>query len=145
MKKKASDICVGVIGAGIMGSGHALYISESVKGARVAGIYDANATVAKKVASQIKKVSSYPVAVYNSIESLLADKNITAVIIASPDHLHAEHLSKALDAGKDVLCEKPLASNDSDAKKVAQIANKSKSIVGIGIMRRFDPTYLELK
>ena len=145
MKKKASDICIGVIGAGIMGSGHALYISESVKGARVAGIYDANATVAKKVASQVKKASSYPVAVYNSIESLLADKNITAVIIASPDHLHAEHLSKALDAGKDVLCEKPLASNDSDAKKVAQIANKSKSIVGIGFMRRFDPAYLELK
>ena len=145
MKKKASDICIGVIGAGIMGSGHALYISESVKGARVAGIYDANAIVAKKVASQVKKASSYPVAVFNSIESLLADKNITAVIIASPDHLHAEHLSKALSAGKDVLCEKPLASNDSDAKKVAQIANKSKSIVGIGFMRRFDPAYLELK
>ena len=42
MKKKASDICIGIVGAGIMGSGHALYISESVKGARVAGIYDAS-------------------------------------------------------------------------------------------------------
>ena len=55
MKKKASDICVGIVGAGIMGSGHALYISESIKGARVAGIYDANAIVAKKVASKVKK------------------------------------------------------------------------------------------
>ena len=145
MKKKASDICVGIVGAGIMGSGHALYISESIKGARVAGIYDANAIVAKKVASKVKKISSYPVTVYNSIESLLASKEITAIIIASPDQLHAEHLSMALAAGKDVLCEKPLASNDSDAKKVAQIANKSKSIVGIGFMRRFDPAYLELK
>jgi myo-inositol 2-dehydrogenase/D-chiro-inositol 1-dehydrogenase len=76
---------------------------------------------------------------------MLSAKEITAIIIASPDNLHAEHLSMAIAAGKDVLCEKPLASNDSDAKKVAQTANKSKSIVGIGFMRRFDPAYLELK
>jgi myo-inositol 2-dehydrogenase/D-chiro-inositol 1-dehydrogenase len=145
MKKKASDICIGVIGAGVMGSGHALYISESVKGARVAGIYDANKTVAGKVASKVKKISSLSVTVFDSIQSMLAAKEITAIIIASPDNLHAEHLSMAIAAGKDVLCEKPLASNDSDAKKVAQIANKSKSIVGIGFMRRFDPAYLELK
>ncbi len=145
MKKKSSDICIGVIGAGIMGSGHALYISESVKGARVAGIYDANTTVAMKVASKVKKIGGLSVTVYDSIQSMLAAKEITAIIIASPDNLHAEHLSMAVAAGKDVLCEKPLASNDSDAKKVAQTANKSKSIVGIGFMRRFDPAYLELK
>ena len=145
MKKKSSDICIGVIGAGIMGSGHALYISESVKGARVAGIYDANTTVAMKVASKVKKISGLSVTVYDSIQSMLSAKEITAIIIASPDNLHAEHLSMAIAAGKDVLCEKPLASNDSDAKKVAQTANKSKSIVGIGFMRRFDPAYLELK
>jgi myo-inositol 2-dehydrogenase/D-chiro-inositol 1-dehydrogenase len=145
MKKKASDISIGVIGAGIMGSGHALYISESVKGARVAGIYDANTTVARKVASKVKKIGGLSVTTYDSIQSLLADKEITAIIIASPDNLHAEHLSMAIAAGKDVLCEKPLASNDSDAKKVAQTANKSKAIVGIGFMRRFDPAYLELK
>ena len=56
MKKKASDICIGVIGAGVMGSGHALYISESVKGARVAGIYDANTTVAMKEMLWIRKI-----------------------------------------------------------------------------------------
>ena len=145
MKKKTSDIRIGVIGAGIMGSGHALYISESVKGARVAGIYDANTTVAMKVASKVKKIGGLSVTVYDSIQSMLAAKEITAIIIASPDNLHAEHLSMAIAAGKDVLCEKPLASNDSDAKKVAQTANKSKSIVGIGFMRRFDPAYLELK
>ena len=145
MKKKSSDICIGVIGAGIMGSGHALYISESVKGARVAGIYDANTTVAMKVASKVKKIGGLSVTVYDSIQSMLSAKEITAIIIASPDNLHAEHLSMAIAAGKDVLCEKPLASNDSDAKKVAQTANKSKSIVGIGFMRRFDPAYLELK
>lgn len=128
-----------------MGSGHALYISESVKGARVAGIYDANTTVARKVASKVKKIGGLSVTAYNSIQSLLADKEIKAIIIASPDNLHAEHLSMAIAAGKDVLCEKPLASNDSDAKKVAQIVNKSKAIVGIGFMRRFDPAYLELK
>ena len=145
MKKKTSDIYMGVIGAGIMGSGHALYISESVKGARIAGIYDANSAVARKVASKVKKIGGLSVTVYDSIQSMLAVKEITAIIIASPDNLHAEHLAMAIAAGKDVLCEKPLASNESDAKTVAQTANKSKVIVGIGFMRRFDPAYLELK
>ena len=145
MKKKTSDICMGVIGAGIMGSGHALYISESVKGARIAGIYDANSAVARKVASKVKKIGGLSVTVYDSIQSMLAVKEITAIIIASPDNLHAEHLAMAIAAGKDVLCEKPLASNESDAKTVAQTANKSNVIVGIGFMRRFDPAYLELK
>ena len=93
MKKKTSDIRIGVIGAGIMGSGHALYISESVKGARVAGIYDANTTVAMKVASKVKKIGGLSVTVYDSIQSMLSAKEITAIIIASPDNLHAEHLS----------------------------------------------------
>jgi myo-inositol 2-dehydrogenase/D-chiro-inositol 1-dehydrogenase len=76
---------------------------------------------------------------------ILDDQLVKAVIIASPDHLHANHLEQAILAGKDVLCEKPLASKEKDARKVAKLARNSKSIVGIGFMRRFDRPYQDLK
>jgi myo-inositol 2-dehydrogenase/D-chiro-inositol 1-dehydrogenase len=76
---------------------------------------------------------------------ILDDQQVKAVIIASPDHLHANHLEQAILAGKDVLCEKPLASKEKDARKVAKLVRNSKSIVGIGFMRRFDRPYQDLK
>lgn len=145
MKKKIGDIGIGVIGAGVMGQGHCSYISQSVKGARIVAIFDANKIVANQVAEQVKKAGKLPATVHDSISDLLNDKNVQSVIIASPDHLHAEHLAQALSAGKDVLCEKPLASTEADARRVSQLANNSKSIVGIGFMRRFDPAYQLLK
>ncbi len=145
MIKSAKDIGIGVIGVGIMGRGHALYLSEYVKGGKVVAIYDANLEVAKKVSKEVQKKTKVLPKVYSDLSTLLADKNVRAAIIASPDHLHANHLEQTILAGKDVLCEKPLASNEKDARKVAKLVRNSKSIVGIGFMRRFDRPYLQLK
>lgn len=145
MIKSAKDIGIGVIGVGIMGKGHALYLSDYVKGAKVVAIYDTNLSTANKVANEVFKKTKVLPKVYQEIEQLLGDKSVNAVIIASPDHLHANHLAKSVLAGKNVLCEKPLASTVREAKKVAKIVRQSKSIVGIGFMRRFDKPYQDLK
>ena len=145
MIKSAKDIGIGVIGVGIMGKGHALYLSEYIKGAKVVAIYDTNLSTANKVANEVFKKTKVLPKVYQEIEQLLGDKSVNSVIIASPDHLHANHLAKSVLAGKNVLCEKPLASTVREAKKVAKIVRQSKSIVGIGFMRRFDKPYQDLK
>lgn len=145
MIKSAKDIGIGVIGVGIMGKGHALYLSDYVKGAKVVAIYDTNLSTANKVANEVFKKTKVLPKVYQEIEQLLGDKSVNTVIIASPDHLHANHLAKSVLAGKNVLCEKPLASTVREAKKVAKIVRQSKSIVGIGFMRRFDKPYQDLK
>lgn len=145
MIKSAKDIGIGIIGVGIMGKGHALYLSEYVKGGKVVAIYDANLKTAQKVAMEVLKKTKILPKVYKDLSTLLGDKLVKAVIIASPDHLHANHLQQAVLAGKDVLCEKPLASREKDARKVAKLVRNSKSMVGIGFMRRFDLPYQQLK
>lgn len=145
MIKSAKDIGIGIIGVGIMGRGHALYLSDYVKGGKVVAIYDANLVTAQKVAKEVFKKTKVLPKVYKELSMILDDQQVKAVIIASPDHLHANHLEQAILAGKDVLCEKPLASKEKDARKVAKLVRNSKSIVGIGFMRRFDRPYLDLK
>ncbi|MEY3890617.1 MAG: hypothetical protein RLY62_799 [Actinomycetota bacterium] len=145
MIKSAKDIGIGIIGVGIMGKGHALYLSDYVKGAKVVAIYDTNLTTAANVAKEVFKKTKVLPKVYQDIDQLLGDKSVNSVIIASPDHLHAKHLTQSVLAGKNVLCEKPLASTVKEAKKVAKIVRESKSIVGVGFMRRFDKAYLDLK
>ena len=145
MIKSAKDIGIGIIGVGIMGRGHALYLSDYVKGGKVVAIYDTNLATAQKVAKEVFKKTKVLPKVYKDLSMILDDQLVKAVIIASPDHLHANHLEKAILAGKDVLCEKPLASKEKDARKVAKLVRNSKSIVGIGFMRRFDRPYQDLK
>jgi len=53
--KSAKDIGIGIIGVGIMGKGHALYLSDYVKGAKVVAIYDTNLTTAANVAKEVFK------------------------------------------------------------------------------------------
>lgn len=145
MIKSSKDIGIGIIGVGVMGRGHALYLSDYVKGGKVVAIYDANLATAQKVAKEVFKKTKVLPKVYKDLSMILDDQLVKAVIIASPDHLHANHLEKAILAGKDVLCEKPLASKEKDARKVAKLVRNSKSIVGIGFMRRFDRPYQDLK
>ena len=128
-----------------MGRGHALYLSDYVKGGKVVAIYDTNLAAAQKVAKEVFKKTKVLPKVYKDLTMILDDQLVKAVIIASPDHLHANHLEQAILAGKDVLCEKPLASKEKDARKVAKLVRNSKSIVGIGFMRRFDRPYQDLK
>jgi myo-inositol 2-dehydrogenase/D-chiro-inositol 1-dehydrogenase len=143
--KSSKDIGIGIIGVGVMGRGHALYLSDYVKGGKVVAIYDTNLAAAQKVAKEVFKKTKVLPKVYKELSMILDDQQVKAVIIASPDHLHANHLEQAILAGKDVLCEKPLASKEKDARKVAKLVRNSKSIVGIGFMRRFDRPYQDLK
>ena len=145
MIKGAKDIGIGIIGVGIMGRGHAFYLSDYIKGGKVVAIFDTNLATAQKVAKEVFKKTKVLPKVYKDLSMILDDQLVKAVIIASPDHLHANHLEQAVLAGKDVLCEKPLASKEKDARKVAKLVRNSKSIVGIGFMRRFDRPYQDLK
>ncbi|MCL5742873.1 MAG: Gfo/Idh/MocA family oxidoreductase [Acidobacteria bacterium] len=76
---------------------------------------------------------------------LLEDKSIDAVIIATPDHLHAQPLVDAVDAGKDVYVEKPLAHTIEDGFRMVDAVRRSRRIVAVGTQRRSYDLYQEAK
>jgi predicted dehydrogenase len=78
---------------------------------------------------------------YGSYEELLADKEIEAVYVPLPNHLHAEWVVKAADAGKHVLCEKPFALNAEEAEKAIRHAERKGVLVMEAVMYRFHPLW----
>lgn len=83
------------------------------------------------------------VAFYDSYESLLEDPNVEAVVIATPLWTHADMTIKALRAGKHVLCEKLMAHNITDAKRMVQAAEKEGKILSIGHQRHYSTLYAD--
>src|SRR5918998_3211041 len=74
---------------------------------------------------------------YATLEALLRDPDVDAVWIASPNHLHEEHARMALEAGKHVLAEKPLAITGSGARDLVDLAERRERRLAVGYQGRF--------
>ena len=83
--------------------------------------------------------------VYNRYDDILNDPEIDAVYIPLPNHLHKPWTLKALEAGKHVLCEKPLACNETEAGEMANKATETGLLLMEGFMYRFHPRSQRIK
>jgi inositol 2-dehydrogenase len=127
---------IGVLGVGEMGRRHAENLRRLVPEARLLAIADVAPDRARKAASELEIEQSY-----RSLEEMLAYKDLKAVLIATPDKFHAHAIRTAAAAGKDILCEKPLATNLADAHAALDAVAKAGVRLQIGFMRRYDPAY----
>jgi len=101
---------------------------------RVHALASRNSEVAKKWAEDLGIDKSY-----GSYEELLGDREIDAVYIPLPNSLHREWSVKALQAGKHVLCEKPLALTGEEVRQMIKTARDQKLVLMEGFMYRFHP------
>ena len=118
-KPKTPLVRLAIIGTGGMAGNHARHYQE-IPGCRVVAAVDVNRERATAFAAEHK----IP-AVYASVDELLAQAEFDAVSIVTPDAFHAPLSIQCLRAGKHVLCEKPLALNYADAKKMVAAAKKA--------------------
>ena len=127
----------GVIGAGRIGKVHAKTIAANPK-AKLAYIADAMPKAASDLATQYgAKVAS--------IEEIMKAKDVDAVLIGSPTGFHAEQIQAASNAGKAIMCEKPVSLSVDQIHDTLKMVKKNKSTLMIGFNRRFDPNFAELE
>src|SRR4051794_10606324 len=82
-----------------------------------------------------KKSRATPVR-YKDYKKLLDDRNVDAVVIATPDHWHALMFVDACNAGKDIYVEKPLSLTVTEGRRMVEVAERTKRIVQVGLQRR---------
>ena len=127
---------VGIIGAGYMGSAHARVYSE-IKEVDLIGICDFDPD--KKSLS-----GKYGCQFFSDFEDILK-KDIDVFSICTPTSTHPKIALKALEEGKHVLIEKPLALNPREGEEIIKKATKTGRLAGVGFLERFNPAIRRLK
>ena len=138
LNARVDTLRIGIIGTGNIGTSHARSLHHEVSGAQIAWLYDADTARASQLADELGANVAPDVA------RLIASSD--AVVIASPDALHAEQALMCLDAQRPTLCEKPLAPTVAQAQSVVDAeVDLGRRLISLGFMRRFDPGYVALK
>jgi predicted dehydrogenase len=140
-------ISLGHIGIGHRGTGLAwiasrLKTSHNVEMTAVCDLWKVNR---EKAAAKAHDVYGRAPRSFQYLEELLALEDVDAVIISTGDFQHAPLLKLAVEAGKDVYCEKPFANDLADAKAARDAARKFGAVVQIGTQHRSEPYQIAAK
>lgn len=132
------------VGFGLVGLGNiAARVAASAAaadGARVAAVQSRDSRKAEAFARR----HGVPAA-YTDFQHLVEDPGVDVVYLATPNAYHAEQAIAALDAGKHVLVEKPMALNVSEAQAMATAAQARGRTLGVGFHLRFHPVHIEIR
>lgn len=120
-----------------------LRVHEQVKTSKLASVVGIASRDGAKAAEEAGKLGISRS--FSSYEALLADPGIDAVYIPLPNHLHAEWVKKAADAGKHILCEKPFAMNAVEAAEAIGYARSKGVRVMEAFMYRFHPQWASVR
>jgi len=138
-----NSIVLGVIGSGGRGT-FVMTVFQKNPSVRVGGICDVYEPNLERALSTAAKGGSQPRA-YRNYKQLLDDRDIGAVLIATPEHWHHRMVLDALAAGKDVYVEKPLCQTPEQGAELVAAEKNSRNIVQVGMQRRSYDLYLEAR
>ena len=129
---------VAVIGTGFIGSVHARNLARH-PGVELVAVSDSNIEFAKKIAATTgaKAVSD--------VAEVFNNKDIQAVLIATPTDTHVDYLERAAEAGKAIYCEKPIGLDYAEAEKAVRTVRAAGVPAMLGFNRRFDASHAAVK
>ncbi|HET6566582.1 MAG TPA: Gfo/Idh/MocA family oxidoreductase [Rhodothermales bacterium] len=122
----------GLAGAGVIGQIRARALSKAPNGS-LSAVFDVNAAATGALAS------AHGAAAIERYEDLLGREDVDAVIVSSPPQFHEEQVITALEAGKHVLCEKPLANSPAAARRMVEAAKRTGQTLSTGFNHRYFP------
>ena len=127
-----------IIGMGGMAGWHCKNLKEEVPGIQIVGAYDIREEAKKTIDSM--GITNYP-----SPEALYADKQVELVLIATPNDTHKPYSIACLEAGKNVICEKPVTLNTAEFDDIVAVADKTGMFFTVHQNRRWDTDYLTVR
>lgn len=142
-KKLTKPVTVVLIGAGHRGSIYADYAVKNPGEMQIVAVADSNYKRRNAIRHRHKIPDSYA---FNTWQEVFNGPRIAdAVIIATPDDMHTQPCLAALDAGYDILLEKPIAPSEDECRMILEKAKAGKNIVGVCHVLRYSPYFRELK
>ncbi len=130
----------GIIGAGeIAGRSMGPALNRAAN-TRLAAVYSRSMDKAQAFAAKHKADKAY-----DSLEKMLADRELDVVYIATPNSLHASQTILAAQAGKHVLCDKPMALSVPDGERMIAACNKNNVKLGVVFQNRYHPAHFEAR
>ncbi|UCC72382.1 MAG: Gfo/Idh/MocA family oxidoreductase [Gemmatimonadota bacterium] len=131
---KDKSVQVGIVGCGAIAQLVHLPLLQEKENVRVAAVCDQNLAKARLVAERFEIAS-----VHSSVGRLLEDTSLDAVLVCTPNHLHAEQAEAALKAGTDVLCERPLGTSLEQVVQTLAVAKQTGQNLMVANNHRFRP------
>src|SRR5581483_8793690 len=122
-KPPSEKLNIGVIGVANQGR----YDLDNVRSQNIVALCDIDDNYLAAAAKDLPDAK-----LYNDYRKMLAQKDIEAVFIATPDHTHAPATLLALESGRHVYCEKPLTHTVAEARQVAETARRHKRVTQMG-------------
>jgi predicted dehydrogenase len=137
-------ISIGLIGCGGRGVGAhmpGVHAHQDTQNFEITAVCDPWRLRREEAAAKAKEWYGREARKFSSYRDLVALKDVDAVMIASPDHVHTTHLEAAAKAGKDAYCEKPLAMDLEKLKAACDAVKANNAIVQIGTQLRSLPSF----
>ena len=134
---KGNELKVGVVGAGFIGPAHIEALRRH--GINVLGLCE---ETPERGVERAENLNLQP---YPTFEEMIEDPQLDVIHITSPNHLHAYHSKMALEAGKHVVCEKPLAMNSKESADLVQLAKTTGLVNAVNFNIRFYPIAQEAR
>lgn len=128
---------IAIVGYGGQGAWHAGHAQRSDV-LDLAGVYDI-----KPERNDVAKANG--IKAYDSLDAVLADKDVDIVVCATPNDSHKDIVIRSLEAGKNVVCEKPVALSVEDFDDMCEAARKAGKLFTVHQNRRWDVDFLAIK
>jgi predicted dehydrogenase len=142
---------IGILGLGFMGRTHYNNYNK-IEGAKVVAVCDivkeklaTKSGVTGNISNQNNTVDLTGIDLFTDADTMFREANLDAVSITLPTYLHKEYTIKALNAGINVLCEKPMALNSQDCKQMVDAAERCGKVLQVGHCIRFWPEYVKAR
>ena len=129
---------------GIAGLGRSGWKIHANAFAELSDQYKAVAVLDRDEARRAEAKERFGCETYEDYDAMLADGNVECVVVAMPNKLHAEWAIRAMEAGKEVVVEKPMATSLADADRMMEVARETGRVLAVFQNRRYEPAFQQM-